>query len=635
CVILRALEKAKEDRYQTATDFAADLKTLEIGFSSAERSTVQTEVRAKKKTAATGRGHKIKRFALPVLGVLIIGIVSAWLLFSQKPPPQPVQVRLPIAGNVIEAALSPDGKVVAYVNDENGSQSILLHQRSTGIDHQVVSPANTKYKGLAFFPNGDYLSYLKAEGDSADLYQVSTFGGPSRKLATKVDTPVSFSPDGKQFTFVRYFTEAHSTTLVIADVDGTNERALKTLTEPQLFSRGGFYSSGPAWSPDGKLIAIPAFSVTEDTGREIILINVADGSMTPIKPKRWNIIEKIVWLADGSGFLMNASEGKSSSLQIWLVDRQEEGARNISTDPSNYVGLSATKDSQEVLTIRNEHTSSISIWTGLDSSTPLLSSSYFGDMGITGTADGKFVLTSNIDGNYQIYIMEANGSNRKQLTFNEQRKWEPTVSPDGPYIVYVSVEGRHPHLWRMNIDGTNQTQLTSGGDEDLPRFTPDGKWVVYHSIDRAGYTIRKVSIDGGEPVTLVSDASTQPDVSPDGKMLACFARRPGQKTWEIFVVPIEGGSPIRTFALPRTVDPEWPGLRWMPNSAGLTYVSTKQGVSNVWLQALTGGEAMRLTNFPENRIFFFDWLRNEQELVLVRGIDNRSAVVISNFSSAK
>ena len=123
---------------------------------------------------------------------------------------------------------------------------------------------------------------MKIEGDSADLFQVSTYGGASRRLSTKVDTPVSFSPDGVHFTFVRYFADEHMTTLMIADVNGSNERPVATLKEPQLFSRGGFYSSGPAWSPDGTLIAVPAYSVTENTYREIILVNAVDGNMNTI-----------------------------------------------------------------------------------------------------------------------------------------------------------------------------------------------------------------------------------------------------------------------------------------------------------------------------------------------------------------
>jgi Tol biopolymer transport system component len=552
---------------------------------------------------------------------------------KQNPATEAEQVRLGIGGNVIEAAISPDGKYVAYVNDEGGRQSIWLRQITTGTDLQVVNPGTTKYKGLSFFPNADYLSYLKTEGDSADLYQVSTFGGASRRLATNVDTPVSFSPDGTQLTFVRFSAEAHATSLIIADANGSNERALATLKEPQLFSRGGFYSSGPAWSPDGTLIAVPAFSITDKTFREIMLVRVADGNMNPINQGRWSAIEKLVWLADGSGFLMNASEQNSDLFQIWLLNRQGGEVRRVTKDPSNYVGLSATKDSQVVLTIKNERVSSVWVQSS-NLFEPLPSSRYLGTMGISWTSDSRFVLSSNINGSYEIWTMDANGSNRKQVTFNERNNLEPVVSPDGRYIVYASFEGRHPHLWRVNADGTNAKQLTNGDDEDLPRFTPDGNWVVYHGIDHNRYSIRKVSIDGGEPVTLVSNTATQPDVSPDGKLVACFAKRAGTSTWEILVVPIEGGLSIATFALPATVEGEWPGLRWTPDGTGLTYVATVQGVSNVWRQPLAGGEAKPLTDFKENRIFFFDWSRSERKLVLVRGSDTRDLILVREFLGA-
>jgi hypothetical protein len=116
-------------------------------------------------------------------------------------------------------------------------------------------------------------------------------------------------------------------------------------------------------------------------------------------------------------------------------------------------------------------------------------------------------------------------------------------------------------------------------------------------------------------------------------MIACFAQRAGTTDWEILVVPIYGGGPVARFALPATVDPEWPGLRWSPDGGGLTYIATVQGVSNVWRQAMSGGDAKPLTTFQENRIFFFDWSR-ERGLVLVRGSDTRDLILVRDFLDA-
>jgi hypothetical protein len=59
-----------------------------------------------------------------------------------------------------------------------------------------------------------------------------------------------------------------------------------------------------------------------------------------------------------------------------------------------------------------------------------------------------------------------------------------------------------------------------------------------------------------------------------------------------------------------------------------------QGISNVWRQALSGGEAKPLTDFKENRIFFFDWTRNDRKLVLVRGSETKDLILVRDFLNA-
>src|SRR5262249_10089725 len=102
--------------------------------------------------------------------------------------------------------------------------------------------------------------------------------------------------------------------------------------------------------------------------------------------------------------------------------------------------------------------------------------------------------------------------------------------------------------------------------------------------------------------------------------------------WKMIVAPIEGGSHRAIFDLPAGVDGEWPGLRWSPDGRSLIYVTTEQGVSNIWSQPLAGGEPSVLTTFKESRLFFFEWSDvKDPKLALVRGYDTRDLVLIRKF----
>src|SRR5438445_11078713 len=88
----------------------------------------------------------------------------------------------------------------------------------------------------------------------------------------------------------------------------------------------------------------------------------------------------------------------------------------------------------------------------------------------------KMVFEISID----IWILEADGSGQKQLTFEGRNNRMPSVCASG-YIVYSSNRNGARRIWRMDIDGSNQKQLTSGDMENFPRCSPDGKWVLYAS----------------------------------------------------------------------------------------------------------------------------------------------------------
>jgi DNA-binding winged helix-turn-helix (wHTH) protein len=157
-------------------------------------------------------------------------------------------------GKIRHAAISPDGRYIAYIAESSGTQSVYIKQITTDSTVQLTSTSEPDEGKLAFSPGGDYIYYTKATPDNTyELYRVPALGGASQKIIENVNSPITFSPDGKQFAFVRR--PPGATELVIAD--GSHERTLAVRKSPDFFS-----NAGPSWSPDGKLIACIVGSIS-------------------------------------------------------------------------------------------------------------------------------------------------------------------------------------------------------------------------------------------------------------------------------------------------------------------------------------------------------------------------------------
>ena len=108
-------------------------------------------------------------------------------------------------GKATDAAISPDGKYVAYTTEEGGKQSLWVKQLVGGNSVQVIAPADVRYTGMTFSPDVNYIYYVSYEKQDnvRRLFRIPILGVTPRKILDDVDTPVSFSPDGRQITFVR------------------------------------------------------------------------------------------------------------------------------------------------------------------------------------------------------------------------------------------------------------------------------------------------------------------------------------------------------------------------------------------------------------------------------------------------
>ncbi len=672
-IVRRCLAKEPDRRYQSIKEVAIELDELrqelkqrdelersvqpntsrgeqvsssqQVGISNAPQSapdTTQSEIVRSTSSAeyVVGEIKRHKRVVgAAVLALLLVTGGIAFVLYkslgTSDKPPQSIKIeRLTTNGKSIDAAISPDGKYVVYALDEGGQQSLWTRQVATSSNVQIIPPANVGYWALAFTPDGNYINFVRIEQNTlAALYQMPVLGGAQKKLLADADGAVSYSPGGKQFAFMRgNHPNLGESALLIANADGTGERILARRKKPETFP--WWTRQTPAWSPDGKTIACVVGGTFSGSGlMNVVEVNVSDGSVKLVTGKGWYEIKRVAWLRDKSGLLILAADKSSAyhAQQIWHVSYPEGEARRITTDFNNYVGMSLTADSAALATVQSNRISNIWVAPNGDASRAVQIKSggnnQDGVDGLAWTPDNRVVYYSRASGADDVWIMNADGSNQKQLTVDAGANYDLKVTPDGRYIVFTSERDGQPNLWRMDLDGGNPKQLTNGNSDLATTFSPDSRWVIYSS-DRSGKpAIWKVSIDGGDSVQLTEYAAESPEVSPDGKFIACLYREEASSPWLYAIIPYEGGNPIKVFDLPGGTDK----FRWSPDGRSLTYDETRGGVTNIWSLPLDGSPPKQLTDFKTDYIYNFKWSADGKQLVLARGTTTSDVVLIRDF----
>jgi TolB protein len=248
--------------------------------------------------------------------------------------------------------------------------------------------------------------------------------------------------------------------------------------------------------------------------------------------------------------------------------------------------------------------------------------------GFAWTPDKKIVYVSQVSGHTELWKMDADGSNKLQLTNDARIKYTPVVTPDGKYIVFAASQGAT--IWRVNIDGSNPVALVSKPfDAANPDITLDSQTVVFSAWSEGKLNLWRIPIDGGEPQRITQFASTEPSISPDGKMIACFAFD-ANSVIRLTIIPVDGGEPIKAFEMPPTVNVDM-SPKWTPDSRGITFVDVRGSSRDLWVQPFDGGAAKRLTDFKENGIYRREWTRDGKQVAIVRGESSSDVVMITGF----
>jgi Tol biopolymer transport system component/predicted Ser/Thr protein kinase len=658
-VIKKALGKNRAERYQSAKDLASDLKQLRhemrrqvesaaapdpstqrtlshraavSGLPETEPGRTGSPIISKVRSQAVWTAELIlseirehPKAAIFTGATAILAILL--LLIPRQPSPTQSYRMTPLtnAGKSVCAAISPDGKSVAHAEDKEGMQELLVTSIATAGTSVVVAPGKFTYRGLTFSRDGNYLYFTRSEGSEAGiLYQVALPGSAPRKMKEGVDSPVTFSPTGDRFAFVRFKRASNEYFLVLANIDGSGERTIATRRDGNSFS-----VSGPAWSPDEKTIVCAAGWWDHGYHMNLVEIDVADEHEKAVSQQQWFFIYQVAWLEDKSSLIISAREQWTSPFQLWRVSYPQGTSARITNDRNEYESVSLSRDGNMIVSVQSQQVAQI--WVAPDGDVqrarPIASTVGY-RYGLAWTSKGKIVFSSMAGNNENVSVIDPDGSNQTQLTANSGDNYTPATSPDGRYIVFASNRTGTLNIWRMNAeDGSDPKQLTFSDGNSYPSCSPDGQWVVYDNQSKARTTVWKVSIDGGNPIQLTDEYARMPIVSPDGQFIAC--RYYDDKTGQlgIAILPFQGGAPIKRLPI-RIMN--WQRVQWTADGRALTYVDSVKGTQNIWSYDLGSQSSKQLTDFKANLIFAYAWSSDYRQLACQHGTDIRDVTIINN-----
>jgi TolB protein len=205
---------------------------------------------------------------------------------------------------------------------------------------------------------------------------------------------------------------------------------------------------------------------------------------------------------------------------------------------------------------------------------------------------GRIVFTCFIQQIDQICIMNADGSDRKQLTNFDATAFYSSLSPDGQTVYFVSRQTGAFEIYSMNINGKDKQRLTDGIDAlYAPELSPDGERIVFA---KSGDGIWVMRTDGSKPHRISDHDDIDPTWSPDGKWIAFASSRSGER--QLFIMESDGSN------IQQLTDLNNMGGRstWSPDGKWIAFYRGPAGDHNIFVINVETREVTRLTSGGDN-----------------------------------
>jgi serine/threonine protein kinase len=690
-ILHKALEKDRSLRYQHAAELRADLQRLKRDLDSSGRaapsvtespaaparpsdasaaasaavpasgsipSASSTGASGSSTVSAVARQYKRGLTAIGLVVLLLAAAASYGVYaFLHRGSPGPFQSfaveQVTDTGKAQETAISPDGRFLLTVQNDNGAQSLWLRNIATGSDTQVVPSSGQIFTCPEFSPDGNYIYFLQAaKGVGAyNLMRVPVLGGTPETVAKDVGSNPTFSPDGKNIAFARYNDPDGKWRLFESSADGSGEKLLQAgaPVESPIYL---------AWSPDGGRIAISYFGFHGDSLGEIDIFDLASGRMDPFVKLSEKLPFWVAWAPDSrelfAVYLQAKGPDMSFNSQVGVFSYPGGKFRRITNDAANHQALTVSADGKTLATVQTQSENEIDILpaagAGAVSAVPGIPRRE-GVWGIDWMPDGHLLISEGV----RLLRMQADGTNAVTL-LRDPSSWIKDATACGPRSLALTwifhESGNLWKIWRADADGSRATPLaTVGGNAVLWTCSPDGKWLYYSDVP---YTpgIQRVPAAGGKPESLPGVALSPAlplgvALSPDGNTLATLLRQaePGSRSYtnriELLDLAAGAGASPRSLSMDPGSNvvvhnpgpPMTGGFHFTPDGKAVAFISEEKGVDNVWIEPLDGSQGHPLTHFTSDQILDFRWSPDGKSLAVLR-LSSTSDVILLHDAGA-
>jgi Tol biopolymer transport system component/DNA-binding winged helix-turn-helix (wHTH) protein len=437
----------------------------------------------------------------------------------------------------------------------------------------------------AFSPDGSLVAFRQSDGASnTGIYAAVVGGEKSLQLTNDPgDCCPTWSPDGRQIAFTRYSGRSVSIYIVPA-LGGAAHRVYDGLAS---------MGAGVSWSPDGRSIAFAESSAENPTRAVISLLALADSSITAItSPPAGSLDHEPAFSPDGNQIAFVRSTVAGVSNDVFVMPSKGGDALRLTFDNHPIMGPPTwTADSREIV-FSSDRSATMGLWR--------ISAAGGALRPVAGPAGEAKWPSIPAKGNLLVYEQALSKFNVWRLNLKDLThhaappsalisekgdKMRPDFSPDGKKVAFESDRLGFWDIWTCDVDGTNCVQATAlHGTAGRARWSPNGRYIAFEFHPKERSEIYMVEVPGGTPhlvPTIPGADNLSPEWSRDGKWLY-FASKSGNDPFQLWKMPVQGGSPTRLTRNGGISPVESPDGRY------LYYCKYERG--GLWRMPLQGGE---------------------------------------------